>query len=303
MILILCAATLVALLRPQDSTGKSLTGGAADALTAQLSSPKNYQVQSKHGKIGTQTIVARLQTDVDSLQGTYGIAVIDLTSGTLYGVNLNASSRAASVNKLPILVTLYQEASAGKVNLDQSVTIGDDDVQHYGTGIIQDQDSPRIYSLRELAALMIELSDNTAAYVLEQYVGQAAVQANLQHWGLKQTSMADNLSTPADAASLLANLYDHAYLSPQDTGVAITLLTHTVFTDRLQASVPAGVSVAHKIGTDAGIFNDAGLVLAPHHPYAIAVLDNDADENQAQQAYDRIDKDVYSFEASLPAAP
>jgi len=171
-----------------------------------------------------------------------GVAVIDLATGAAYGLNADSIFRAASVNKMPILIALYQRAARGSVNLDQTLTLGDDDIQHYGTGLIQDSGAARTYSLRELAALMIETSDNTAAYVLERYLGQASIQDALAHWNVAHTSMADNTTTPTDAVALFAGLYRQQLLPAPSTNIALALLQHTVFDDRLANGVPSGIA-------------------------------------------------------------
>jgi len=189
--------------------------------------------------------------------------------------------------------------AAGQLDLDQVITIRDEDIQHYGTGVIQEPDAPREYTVRELAALMIEASDNTAAYVLEHLIGQDAIQQDLAHWGLTRTSMADNLSTPLEAATLLGQIYRHELLDAQAADVVITLLEHTYFADRLQTGVPDGVAVAHKVGSDVGIFNDDAIIFNPRRPYAVAVLSSAADEDEANGAFAKLSRDLYDFESTL----
>jgi len=210
----------------------------------------------QHAKLtatDTRLITSKLESDTTSLQGNYGVAVADISSGTTYGVNANRSFRAASINKLPILISLYQLAGRGRVDLNQTLTISEEDVQHYGTGLIQDPDAARTYTIRELAALMIEASDNTAAHVLERFLGQDTIQANIDRWGLKHTSMVDNTATPADVVLLLAKLYHHDLLTAGATDIVLALLEHTVFTNRIQSGVPDSVLVAHKVGSDVGV--------------------------------------------------
>jgi beta-lactamase class A len=255
--------------------------------------------QARSRDVGT--IDVRLQQDVTGLEGSYAIAVVDLTTGLTFGLNATAPYRAASVNKLPILLTLYQRADAGTLDLDETVTLTDDDIQHYGTGLIQDPSFGRTFTLRQLAALMIEESDNTAAYFLERYLGQDAIQANVAGWGLAHTSMAENTTTAADSVQLFQELSSSRLLQPASSAIVISLLEHTVFADRIAAGVPQGVSVAHKIGTDVGVYNDAGVVFAPGHPYAITVLSQDASETEAEPALTRLSRDVYQFESSLAA--
>jgi beta-lactamase class A len=250
--------------------------------------------------IDSRAISTKLAADVAGLQGQYGIDVIDLASGSAYGVNAQQSFRAASVNKLPILISLYERAQSGRLNLSQTITLTDADIQHYGTGTIQNPGSPRTYTLADLAALMVKVSDNTAAYVLERFLGQANVQSDIQRWGFTHTSMAGNATTPADAASLAAALYNGRLLSPSGSQAVLNLLQQTAFDDRLAAGLPADVPVAHKIGTDTGIFNDVGIVLLHGRPYAVAVLSEDANEAEADRAYARINTDLLAFERSLP---
>jgi beta-lactamase class A len=263
----------------------------------------NARAAESGRRIDVAGVQERLLGDISGLQGSYGIAVIDLSSGTVYGVNGNRLFRAASVNKMPIILTLYDRAAAGKVSLDQTLTISDADIQHYGTGTIQNSDARRVYSLRQLGDLMIQVSDNTAAFVLERYLGQQAVQQNASRWHMDHTSMADNTTTPADAVSLMANLSAGRLLPPDATQTILRLLKSTVFTDRLGSGLPTGVPLAHKVGTDVGVYNDSGIVMLPQRPYAIAVFSEDADEAEANAAFAKVSSDAYDFEVSLGAAP
>jgi beta-lactamase class A len=296
-LLLLAAAGVAALLQPLRRALPVLSPRVSQA-------PATGEAQSAQARppdIGA--IDARLRQDVEGLDGSYAVAVVDLTTGLSYGVNTAASSRAASVNKLPILLTLYQRADDGTLDPDQTVTLTDDDIQHYGTGLIQDPRFGRSFSLRQLAALMIEESDNTAAYFLEHYLGQDAIQANLAGWGLTHTSMSENTTTSADVVRLFVGLNSGKLLRPASYAIVNSLLEHTVFTDRLTAGVPEGVPVAHKVGTDIGVYNDAGVVFAPGHPYAIAVLSQNALETEAEPALVRLSRDVFRFESSLSATP
>jgi beta-lactamase class A len=244
-----------------------------------------------------------LVADVSNLQGTYGVAVIDIASGAAYGVNGNRVFRAASVNKMPIIVTLYLRAASGQLKLDQTLSLADSDIQHYGTGTIQEPDAPRVYTLRQLGALMIRVSDNTAAYVLERLLGEQSIQRNAGRWRLEHTSMADNTTTPADAALLMADLYSDRFLPADSTNTILDLLKGSVSANRLDSGLPSEVGVAHKVGTDIGVYNDAGIVLLEGRPYAIAVLSEDADEAEANLAFGRVSRDVYAFQSSLGKTP
>ena len=53
------------------------------------------------------------------MDGHDGVAGIHSASGRMYGVNGTKTFRAASVNKLPILLSLYDRAAKGRMSLDQ----------------------------------------------------------------------------------------------------------------------------------------------------------------------------------------
>ncbi|HZQ36394.1 MAG TPA: serine hydrolase [Dehalococcoidia bacterium] len=250
--------------------------------------------------------VQRYQSQLTSLLagrgGKYGFVALDLTTGVALLHDPDTQYRAASVNKLPIVIDLYRRAAAGQINLDATTAIADDEIQHYGTGTIQSQGSGQVYSYRDLARLAIEESDNTAAFVLGKRLGLDSVQHDLESWGLKATSLADNLTTARDAAVLLSLLAQQKLLPAAATQELLTLMQNTVWTDRLQSGVPATVRVAHKIGTDVDVFNDAAIFLAPNHPYIAVALGAGVGEDDGNDTMSALSKLTYQFEAALPAA-
>ncbi len=280
---------------------RSSVGPAASAVAggANVSARASLVGSAPVSRIDTSAIEQRLTADVSGMQGSYGINVIDLASGISYGINGNKTFRAASVNKMPIIVALYEQAAQGRLGLDQPIAVNEADIQHYGTGTIQNLDAPHSYTLGQLAALMIQVSDNTAAYVLERFIGPQTIQQNLKRWRLDHTIMADNTTTPWDAAKLMELLYADRLLPTNATDGLLSLLQNSVFSDRLAAGLPATVPIAHKVGTEVGVYNDAGIVMAPQRPYAIAVLSEDADEGEASVAFNRVSHDVYEFQSAL----
>lgn len=250
--------------------------------------------------------VAQYQSAVESYltnrPGTYAVMSYDLATGAGVSVNPNNIVRAASVNKLDLLVDLYQRATTKQFDLDATTVIGPDDIQNYGTGTIQLGGPGQTYTYRQLARLMVQESDNTAAFVIGKRIGLDKVQADLQKWGLKQTSMTDNATTVADVTLLLTRLQRRELLPEAQTAELLNLLEHTVWTDRIQSGVPQGMLVAHKIGTDVNVYNDAAIVMNGDHPYIEVILSAGTDEAGALLSMTRISQTVYEFESGLPAA-
>lgn len=276
--------------------------GSADAAAAPVAAPSAPPAPAL---VVDQQYVDGYQGQLDqyaaTLQGTYGVAVLDLTTGQALGLNGDQVFRAASVNKLELIIDLYRRAEGRQLDLDARTVIGADDIQNYGTGTIQLGGPGQSFSYRDLAALMIKESDNTASYVLGKRLGLDTVQRDLQSWGLTNTSMADNLTSPADVALLLSRLVHNDLTSAASTAEILGFMQHTAWTDRLQSGVPAGVTVAHKIGTDVGVYNDAAVFLTGAHPYVAVVLSGGTEEAGALAAMTAISRTVFAFESGLPA--
>jgi len=173
------------------------------------------------------------------------------------------------------------------------------DIQDYGTGILRYAE-PAPHSLRELATLMIKKSDNTAAYVLANYLGRSNIQSLANSLRLTRTSVVDNKTSPADTVTLFEKIYRSEIAPAAYSEEMLALLTGTDFEDRLPQLLPKTVRVAHKIGTEIGVVNDAGIIYGPNGAYVLGVFTDRADMDQAVVAIRQISKMVYDFQTTVP---
>lgn len=244
--------------------------------------------------------VAGLTTALNALiapeDGTYSITVIDLRSGRELDLNDGKATNAASVNKLEILAALYHEVERGQLSLGQTITTTDDAIQDYGTGVIRYQPVGSTYTLADLAKLLIEQSDNTASYMLAQTVGLDVIEQLVQGWGLRATHVGEDVSTARDAAQFLALLYRGKLANPADTAQMIDYLSHTAFNDRIPAGVPASITVAHKIGNQVNVLDDAGIVYLPGRPYILSIFSDDINMDRAVAVEQQLSRTVYDYE-------
>lgn len=271
------------------------------------SSSAPHPVSASRGTHVDNTYLATWQNNLNAVVAqngppTYAVFALDLDSGATLAVDADTPYTAASVNKLELAIDLYQRAQQHQFNLDATRTIGEAEIQHYGTGTIQLSPGPQTFTYRELVKLMFVESDNTAAYVIGNDLGLANVQNDIQNWGLTHTSMANNTTSARDAALLLQKLAKHTLLPAAASEELIGYLENTAWSDRVQSGVPEGVPVAHKIGTDVDVFNDAAIVYNGDHPYILTVLGSGAGENDGLAAITAISKQVWQFEQGLPAA-
>src|SRR3989344_254021 len=86
----------------------------------------------------SQNLKKDIQAVINNPQGSYSVYFNDLNNKNLsFGINENTIYTAASVNKAPIIAALYNLAKKNRINLDEQITIQNNDIQDYGTGSIR----------------------------------------------------------------------------------------------------------------------------------------------------------------------
>jgi beta-lactamase class A len=232
---------------------------------------------------------------------SYGVVVYDPSSGKTVTMNPDQSFLAASLTKLPVLLTLYRAAARGEVDLDGEITMLASDVQAYGTGVLYRRPVGTTMTLRECAELMIKESDNTAWVMLNRFLGRRNIEAELYRIGARSTEYwIPNTTTPNDVLVMLEKVADPSYTSPELSAEMLDFMTNTSFEDRLPQPLPEGARVAHKIGSYGDTFSDAGLVFpeGSQDAYYIVVIAGDTTEWTARSAIQGMSLAAYESLAS-----
>lgn len=222
--------------------------------------------------------------------GTYAVACASADGSWSVDVNGDEPFVSASIIKLAILGTLLDQAQSGALSLDDSVTVDPSDVVG-GTGVIQASGAGGSYTYRQLAAYMIQDSDNIATNLIIDAVGMPAANEYASEIGLTQTVLnrrmmdfstdVENYTSANDVARMLQLIYQGKLVSPDASEFALDLLKGQHDGAGLLEGLPTGSVFAHKTGTLDGVFNDGGIVLASN-PYVMVVLSSDAERSQAQ---------------------
>lgn len=227
----------------------------------------------------------------------YSILVIDTTSDFKVGINEDEIFTAASVNKIPILAALYTKAQSGEVDLDEVITLQAEDIQDYGTGSIRYEKPGTTYTIKTLAKLMMQQSDNTAAYILANHIiGIDTIQELLSSWNMTQTDMAGNKTSNADIALLMKKIYQGGIANVASTKEMLAFFKDGEFEDRIPGALPKDVEVYHKIGTEIGIMHDVGIVALPTTKYYIGMMVSDVtNEDETTKLMATVSKLVYDY--------
>jgi len=245
-------------------------------------------------KFDPTSVLEEIKNLTNQLLGTYGVYVYRFEDGKEYGFQQNEIFPAASLMKLPVILTLYQEAEAGKINLEEEYKLLEKD-KRGGAGILQSRPAGEVYTYRKLAELMGQYSDNTANNVLVKILGPEKIQQTIDNLGMKKTNFAKYETTPQDIGLFFRKLYEDGVVTSQHKEEILKFLTKTGFEDRIPAGIPKEIRVAHKIGTEIGVFSDAGIVFS-QKPFVLVIISREAKESEAKEALPKIAKMVWEWE-------
>jgi beta-lactamase class A len=236
--------------------------------------------------------------DVDQhLDGVMGVAIEDLKTGDRFFLHEDEVFAQASSIKIAVLANLYLQAKQGKLKLTDLYTVQSSD-------LVPDSDimgglTPGVtrITLRDLATMMVAVSDNSATNVLIDRVGMDNVNAMLDSLGLAHTRLRrkmmdldaakqgrENISTPREMMMLLEAIYRGKLLNKESTADFFKVLS-TNKNSWIPRDLPADVKSANKPGALEGVRNDSGIVFVEGRPYVICVmtafLTNERDGEQA----------------------
>lgn len=243
----------------------------------------------------TTEVIDKVKDLVKNLKGAYGVYVFNLTTKQSYGVLENEVFPAASLIKLPVFLTLYQEAEAGRIDLETKYTLKNSDKQT-GAGGMQYKPAGTVYTYRQVAELTGKQSDNTAFFVLRKILGDEKIQKTINDLGMTKTSLSKNETTPQDLGLFFRKLYAGSVVGREHRDEILSFLTETFDESRIPVGVPEGTRVAHKIGTDIGVISDAGIVFA-QKPFILVILSKDALEKETLETLPEITMIVWEFES------
>lgn len=229
-----------------------------------------------------QSLQERIRPLVDGFPGVAGVAVADVTGGGGLSIHGGEIFPTASTIKIHVLLQLLARAERGELDLNERIPI---DLSHVveGSGVLWHLTGPVALSLRDIAVLMIIVSDNTATNICIERAGIDGTNALLRSLGLQETVLRrkmldavaavanrENVSTPAELVRLFVLLHE-GKPAPEVTEATLAILRKPKlgFIDR---GLPPGTVFASKPGHVDGAMCDAALVSLPRRPYALAVM-------------------------------
>lgn len=304
-------------MRPSERVGlvRVASGllGAALILTASLAmSPARADAQEPHLEVLSERFQGQLEALRDTVDGVLGVAILDLESGNVYGVNRTLVFPQASAIKISILVELYRQVEAGILQLEERLPV-EAATAVGGAGVLPFfGDGTSHLALRDLAVLMIVLSDNTATNLLIEQVGMEQVSRTMADLGFPairlqrrmiQTRASargiENIATPADAAGLMERIHRCALPMQASLCEDMRRILEIPRSGTLPSGVPSGIPLAWKSGSLEGVAVAWGIVNLPGRPYVVAAMVNYGEGDAAGDALRQISSLSHAYFARL----
>jgi beta-lactamase class A len=257
---------------------------------------------------------ATIAAEEQHLDGVLGVAILDLSTGQQLLVHPDEMFPQASSIKIVVLAELYRQSALaaqgarGVASLTDRYLVRAEDL--VPDSAIMGGLTPGVTQLtnRDLATMMVAVSDNSATNVLIDRVGMGNVVALAAGLGLPHTQLRrkmmdlkaaaegrENVSTPREMMQLLEGIYRGKVVS----GALLEDFFAVLATPKdswLPRELPADVKIANKPGELEGVRNDSGIVLLPGHPYVIAVMTTYlANERAGEGAISRISAASYGM--------
>jgi beta-lactamase class A len=237
-------------------------------------------------------LVKRMNDLSDALPFETSWYLKDLDSGATADRRGDVPVPSASTRKISIMMAALAAVHAGKLSLDQKLTI-EARYQDNDSGTFQHLTPGFWITLRDALVMMIIVSDNTCTGMVVDQVGLDTVQRFCESVGMTRTIHRFGIpprlgpdhtleqvttTTPNDQGLLLelilrgtsdSSVAARLGSTPELCRLGLDILSWQKLRTRLPSLLPAGTKIAHKTGTGARGFMDAGIIWKGERPLCI----------------------------------
>lgn len=208
------------------------------------------------------------------------VFVWDYDTGRFVDINASKIYPTASIIKIPILIRLFKSIEDNQLTIYDTMAL----TPYYkaeGSGDLQYKPLGSIYTIDQLARVMIQKSDNSATNMLISAVGgMPDINSGIREWGLKHTYLnnwlpdigGSNYTTARDLATMLYNLDNPGFLNINSREYIIDYMSHVENNRLIQAGLDPKALFIHKTGDIGKMLGDAGIVFAPNGKKYICII-------------------------------
>ena len=232
-------------------------------------------------------------------------------------INADKAWNPASTIKLYVAMYAFDQVAAGKISLDQLVTIDDKNVAPAVSveGGYAPLSAGQQVTVYEILDRMITQSGNTSYNTLLDLLDRREITKYIHDLGLTSSSIGGKLNLSDAQEALEANSpgFGENITTADDFARAFILingkripgspslfdmLSRQKLNDMIPAKLPAGVIVAHKTGELDPFYHDGGIIVDPNKRYILSIFSDGGDPSLVAH----ISQLVYTEDSSLIGA-
>jgi len=247
----------------------------------------------------------KIEKIISQVEGNVCINFYDLNKNNGFSVNGDKKVLSASMIKLLILAELMKKIFENKFSLSDTVMMANF-MKIGGDGVLKELNTGHHFTLKELATLMIIVSDNQATNILIDFLGMENINQLGKELDLKETFLGrkmmdaearkkgyDNYTCADDISLLLKLIYQEKLINKEASQLMLDILLRQQQGERLQRYLPSDIKIAHKCGDLDNLENDGGIIWLGGKAYILVILTNGMPNLQCKQTIGKISKFVY----------
>lgn len=238
------------------------------------------------------TLEKRIAAEIASYDGQMAVYVDDL-KGNVVEIGVDEKFETASTVKTYILATLFHEIELGHTSLDAKLVYEE---KHFvdGSGLFRNLSFGAEFYIRDVAMMMIIVSDNVATNMMIDFLGIDTINAYIQELGCKETVLHNPIdfvkydklgtTTPREYASMFTRLAKRELVSKKASEQMIDIFKRQHYNSMLTKYFPQFmldtedlggeelIYVASKSGSMYEVRADGGIVHTPYGDYVIVIF-------------------------------
>ena len=180
----------------------------------------------------------KIEKIISQVEGNVCINFYDLNKNKGFSINGDKKVLSASMIKLLILAELMKKISENKFSLSDTIMIVDS-MKTGGDGVLKELNTGHHFTLKELATLMIVVSDNQATNILIDFLGMENINQLGKELRLKKTFLGrkmmdaearkkgyDNYICADDISLLLKLIYQEKLINKEASQLIKNMVAH-----------------------------------------------------------------------------
>lgn len=240
------------------------------------------------------TLEKRIDAELQSYDGTMGIYADDF-HGNVISIRADEKFETASIIKTYILACLFDEVEKGTADLEEMLTYKEG---HFvdGSGVLCSLKPGAVMRARDIAVLMIIVSDNIATNMMIDYLGVETINRCIQRLECRDTVLHNSIhfdkyrrlgtTTAKDYGSIYTRLIKGELISERADREIVEILKKQHYNSMITKDFPPVymdsdntddilIEVASKSGSMDACRNDGGIVYTPYGPYVLVMLNKE----------------------------